>query len=645
MVTKKKKITTKKPLKKKQGGVSTAKALSKKPPSKQAISKKEASKKNSAKAISSKMPSHQPISRRLLNMVLMVSIWGIFLGGLAVLWFGYDLPSANKLSDITRRPSVTFLARDGSRMVTVGDYYAKPIDSKTLPKRVVHAFTATEDRRFFDHFGIDIFGIARAFFRNLKAGRVVQGGSTITQQLAKNFLLTEGLYAYHDRSMRRKVQEVLLSLWLEQKFTKHQIMTIYLNRVYFGSGAFGLSAAAKHYFDKDPSQLTLYESALLAGLLKAPSKYSPLNNPHYAEKRTQQVLTAMLDAGYISDKERETLKRESLPPLAQQHGNLFARYFVDWILDDVPNMVGSILQDLIITTTLDIQLQKKAEKILHDIIKAEGMPLNATQGALISMTPSGSVRAMVGGCCYGRSQFNRAVQAQRQTGSVFKLFVYLAALESGILPQRRIVDKPVSIGNWTPKNYGWKSRGDVSMADGFAYSINVVSARLARLVGRGNVAEMASRLGVSTPQPDDLTLALGSGEASLLEMTGAYACVAREGYPAKPFGIVEIRTKRGKVLYRPPPQSYERLLSEDVSYKMHQMLQGVMDRGTGRKIKLEGALCAGKSGTSQQYKDAWFIGYNDHFVTGVWIGNDDNAPMRKVTGATLPGKIWHQFMK
>lgn len=645
MVTKKNKTTAKKPLKKKQGSVSTAKALPKKTPSKNTKPKKAVPKKRSARTISSNSSGNRSFSRRLLRVALMLFVWGAFLGGLAVLWFGYDLPSANKLSDITRRPSVTFLARDGSRMVTVGDYYAKPVDAKTLPKHVVQAFIATEDRRFFDHFGIDVFGIGRAFFRNLKAGRVVQGGSTITQQLAKNFLLTEGLYAYHDRSMRRKVQEVLLSLWLEQKFSKHQIMTIYLNRVYFGSGAFGLSAAAKHYFDKEPSQLTLYESALLAGLLKAPSKYSPLNNPHYAAKRTQQVLTAMLDAGYISDKERERLKASSIPPLAQQHGNLFARYFVDWILEAVPNMVGSILQDLVITTTLDVKLQKKAEKILHNMIQTEGMPLNATQGALISMTPSGSVRAMVGGCCYGKSQFNRAVQAQRQTGSAFKLFVYLAALEAGIMPQRRIVDKPVSIGNWKPKNYGWKSRGDVSMADGLAYSINVVSARLARFVGRGNVAEMASRLGISTPQPDDLTIALGSGEASLLEMTGAYACVAREGYPAKPFGIVEIRTKRGKVLYRPPAQSYERLLSEDISYQMHQMLQGVMNHGTGRKIKLEGGICAGKSGTSQNYKDAWFVGYNDQLVTGVWIGNDDNTPMKKVTGATLPGRIWYQFMK
>tara|TARA_R110002095_G_scaffold164784_1_gene142954 strand:- start:234 stop:2147 length:1914 start_codon:yes stop_codon:yes gene_type:complete len=634
VVDKKKKTPSKKPLKKNPKNVSSPKGAPRKP----------AHKKTAEKRSSSKKVSPRPLSRRFIKGTFMLLIWGVFLGGLAALWFGYDLPSASKLSDTTRRPSVTFLARDGTRIATIGDYYAKPVEASALPKTVVQAFVATEDRRFFDHFGIDIFGVGRAAFRNLKAGRVVQGGSTITQQLAKNFLLTEGLYTYHDRSLRRKVQEVLLSLWLESKFTKNQIMTIYLNRVYFGSGAFGLSAAAKHYFDKDASQLTLYESALLAGLLKAPSKYSPLNNPEYAAKRTQQVLTSMLEAGYISDKERKKWQGAEIPQLAQQHGNLFARYFVDWILETVPDMLGSILQDLVITTTLDMALQQKAEKILYDLVQKEGKPLDATQGALVSMTPSGSVRAMVGGCCYGKSQFNRAVQAQRQTGSVFKLFVYLAALESGISPARRIVDGALSVGKWKPKNYGWKSRGDVSMTDGFAYSINVVSARLARYAGRGNVAEMASRLGVSAPQPNDLTIALGSGEASLLEMTGAYATVAREGYPAKPFGIVEVRTKRGKVLYRTPAQSYGRLLSQSVSYQMHQMLQAVMNYGTGRNVKLDGVMCAGKSGTSQNYKDAWFIGYNDQLVTGVWIGNDDNHPMKKVTGAKLPGKIWHQFM-
>ncbi len=623
------------PLKKKKGALQ-------KPASRRVSSPKTSVRKKRASSKKAVLPTFR---KKIFKWSLMLLIWGVFLGGISILWFSYDLPSVSHLADTSRRPSVTLLARDGSRIATVGDYYGKPVESKTLPKSVVQAFTATEDRRFFDHFGMDVFGILRAFVRNIMAGRVVQGGSTITQQLAKNFLLTEGLYTYQDRSLRRKIQEVLLALWLEHKFTKHQIMTIYLNRVYFGSGAFGLGAAAKHYFDKEASQLNLYEAALLAGLLKAPSKYSPLNSQANSAKRTQQVLTSMLEAGYISDKERAKWRSPSHLKLAQQHGSLFGRYFVDWVLETVPEMIGSIMQDLVITTTLDAGLQKKAEILLHDTIKKEGHPLKATQGALVSMTPSGSVRAMVGGCCYGQSQFNRAVQAQRQTGSAFKLFVYLAALEAGIAPERRIVDEPVTIGKWKPKNYGWKSRGSVTMSDGLAYSINTVSVRLARYVGTGNIAEMASRLGIVSRQPTDLTIALGSGDASLLEMTGAYAAIARDGYPAEPFGIIEIRTKRGKSLYRHPPQSFNRLLSSKIVSQMDQMLQGVMNYGTGRKVKLDGIKCAGKSGTSQNYKDAWFIGYTDRLVTGVWVGNDDNQPMEKVTGGKLPGRIWHDFMK
>ena len=382
----------------------------------------------------------------------------------------------------------------------------------------------------------------------------------------------------------------------------------------------------------------------MAGLLKAPSKFSPLNSKEKSAKRTQQVLTAMLDAGYISDKEREKWHSPTHLNLAQQHGNLFGRYFVDWVLESVPDMIGSIMQDLVITTTLDASLQKKAEHLLQETIQKEGALVNAHQGALVSMTPAGSVRAMVGGCCYRHTQFNRAVQAQRQTGSAFKIFVYLAALEAGIPPERRIVDEPVSIGKWSPKNYGWKSRGDVTMAQGLAYSINTVSVRLARYAGLGSIQEMASRLGITAQQPNDLTIALGSGDASLLEMTGAFAVVAREGYPVKPFGIIDIRTKRGKTLYRHPPQSFNRVLSSRVASQMDQMLQGVMNYGTGRKTKLDGIKCGGKSGTTQNYHDAWFIGYTDRLVTGIWVGNDDNTPMKKVTGGKIPARIWHAFM-
>lgn len=583
--------------------------------------------------------------RSLIRLFLILSIWGLFVGALVVAWFSYDLPSVSRLADTARRPNITVLAQDGTRIAVVGDYYAKAVDSEKLPQHVIQAFTATEDRRFFDHFGLDVFGIVRAFIKNTMAGRVVQGGSTITQQLAKNFLLTEGLYTYQDRSLRRKVQEFIFAVWLEQKFSKHQIMTIYLNRVYFGSGAFGLGAAAKQYFNKEARHLNLYEAALLAGLLKAPSKFSPLNSPKESAKRTQQVLTAMVDAGYITSAERDKWRSVPKASLPHNHGNLFARYFVDWVVETIPSMIGNIMEDLIVSTTLDVEMQKKAEEAIRTSIDDEGALLNVTQGALLAMTPSGSVRAMVGGYSYGQSQFNRAVQAQRQSGSAFKLFVFLAALEAGMDINRRIVDGPITLGKWSPKNYGWTAKGDVSMAEGFAYSINTVSVRLARYVGVQNVIAVANRLGVYTPQPSDLTIALGSGDVTLLEMTGAFATVAREGYPVDPYAIIEIKTRRGKTLYREPAQYHERVLSLDVAQKMDLLLRAVMDYGTGRNVHLEGVPCAGKTGTTQNYNDAWFVGYTDRLVAGVWVGNDDNALMKKVTGARLPGKIWKRFMQ
>ncbi len=615
-------------------------------PSKPLSNKKKSIKKNrKSKPKKTKKTSALGSKKSMASFSLMGLLWGSLLTLIFVFWFSYDLPSAERLIDTSRRPNITILARDGQKIAIVGDYYTKPINLKYLPKFVVQAFTATEDRRFFDHFGVDIFGILRAFIRNFLAGRVVQGGSTITQQLAKNFLLTEGLYTYRDRSLRRKIQEVLLAFWLEYIFTKTQIMTIYLNRVYFGSGAFGLGAAAKHYFNKEARDLNLYEGALLAGLLKAPSRYSPHNNASLSQKRTKIVLRAMLDAGYITDPTWEKWQKYKIRDHIITKKHLFARYFVDWILEKLPQIIGTVMEDLVVTTTLDIKLQKRAEKELKGQIKEKGPALNVTQGALLSMTSSGSIRAMVGGYCYGKSQFNRAVQSQRQTGSIFKIFVYLAALEAGLQPTRRIVDEPVKIGKWSPKNYGWKTRGDVSMAEGLAYSINGVSIRLARFVGLKRVIEMAKRMGLKTPQPHDLTIALGTGDASLLEMTAAFATISRGGYPSNPYGIVDIKTGRGKTLYRLPPQSFDLVISKEIARKMDTLLQGVMKRGTGRLIALKNRKSAGKTGTTQNYNDAWFVGYSDDLVTGVWVGNDNNALMNKVTGSRLPGQIWHGFMK
>ncbi len=588
--------------------------------------------------------SIQTRKRSVAKTITMVSIWGLFMGMILLAWFSYDLPSVRKLAEKPRQPNITLLARNGERLTTVGAFYGEPVVTTALPKHVVHSFLATEDRRFFDHFGIDVFGLMRAFYRNLRAGRVVQGGSTITQQLAKNFLLTQGLYTYQDRSLRRKVQELILSLWLEMTFTKHQILTIYVNRVYFGSGAFGLGAASKHYFDKSPTLLSVYESAMLAGLLKAPSKYSPHTNQDAAHQRTSIVLKAMVDAGFLTEANYHKVKNDQ-PILAHREtSGLFARYFIDWIVESIPEKIGPIQEDVVVTTTLDVALQSHAESVVRDQMLPVQDKLNVQQASLISMTSSGSVRAMVGGIHYAKSQYNRSVQAYRQTGSVYKYFVFLAALENQFHPDRKISDQPIQIGKWSPKNYGWKSRGDIAFQDSFAYSVNTATVRLAKYAGWNRIQDLSFRLGLSNPLPPDMTVALGTGEATLLEMTGAYAHVANDGYALEPNGIVSIQTLSGKLIYKRDPQSFERVISESSVQAMRKIMNAVMNYGTGRRVALKNKTCYGKSGTTQNYKDAWFIGFDSELVTGVWCGNDDNQPMKKVTGAKLPGKIWHAFM-
>jgi penicillin-binding protein, 1A family len=645
-------MTIPKPTKRKQPASKSSSSLLSKHPKKKTTSRQQARPRKPANQLKTRKRSAkkgalkpQSLKRRLAKWTLIGFIWSLLIAGLALYWFSYDLPSVTKLADTTRRPSITFLARDGTKFATVGDFYSQPVQADRLPPSLIQAFIATEDRRFFDHIGLDGFGLMRALLRNLIAGEVVQGGSTITQQLAKNFLLTQGLYHYSDRSLRRKIQEVLLSLWLEAKFTKQQILTIYLNRVYFGAGAFGIGAAAQQYFNKSPYHLTLHESAVLAGLLKAPSKYSPQHNPDLAAKRTRQVLMNMQEAGYISPTTCQELLQAPLPALALSQGNLFARYFIDWILDTLPQLIGAVTDDLVVTTTLDIKLQRQVELYTRAFIDQEGERSNVSQAAVLCMTPTGNVRALVGGANYATSQFNRATQASRQTGSIFKLFVYLAGLEAGLTPHHRLADTAVKIGGWAPKNYGWTAKGEVSLQDGFAYSINTVSARLAHLVGYKKVQGMARRLGITTPQPNNLTLALGAGEASLLEITTAYGCLAHNGYSPKPTGIIEIRTTKGQRLYRHTPPSPSLALKASTVASMKQLLQAVMTYGTGHKVAARQSGCYGKTGTSQNYKDAWFIGFTPELVTGVWMGNDDNSPMSKVTGAKLPGKLWQQIMQ
>lgn len=576
---------------------------------------------------------------------LNILIWCSFLGGVLLVWFAYDLPSVDRLLGETRRPNVIFLARDGQRLGALGDFYGAPIlNLKSLPAYVPQAVVAIEDRRFFDHRGIDVIGIARALYRNLTAKGVVQGGSTITQQLAKNFLLSEGLYTYVDRSLRRKVQEVLLAFWLETHFSKEQILTLYLNRAYFGGGAYGLSGAAQRYFNKPPTQLTLYESALLAGLLKAPTKLSPAARPERAHERAQTVLRAMQAENLITEAQMNKALREGDRLHTIQEKDLVGRYFIDMVMEELPFLVGAVETDLIVETTLDFELQQAIEAQAAQLMATEAKQVNCNQVSVMSVGRSGAIRALVGGKSYLESQFNRATQAERQTGSAFKLLVYLCALEAGFKPDDRIQDTPIRFGTWQPKNYGWQSQGEITLEQAFAHSVNTVSVRLAAQVGVGAIHKMAERLGITAPLPKDLTIALGTASVRLSEMMGAFGAVFTGGYKLEPFAIVRVRDRQGKLLYTHPGESFEKILSDEVVADMRRLLAAVVLEGTGHRALLDRPSW-GKSGTTQHHRDAWFIGFTDDLLTGVWVGNDQNEAMNRVTGGKLPAKLWQAIMR
>jgi penicillin-binding protein 1A len=587
------------------------------------------------------------VLRRLLTnrflwlVALRLGIAGFIITGIAVIYFAQSLPDISQLNTIKKQQGITILTEDGRVIANYGDVYGAYVPYEQLPKTLIQAVIATEDRRFFSHHGIDIFGILRALVTNLRHGYLVQGGSTVTQQLAKNVFLTP------DRTISRKLQEVLLAFWLERQYTKKEIMAIYLNRVYLGSGTYGVDAASRRYFNKSASELTLAESALIAGLLKAPSHYSPVASIERSQARLAQVLENMVDAGFINETAiKPTMDSFKQVPAHETAGGE-ARYFTDWILDQLVEYGGGSPDDLVVTTTMSTSLQAKASDVVQNTVATEGESKRISQGAVVAMTPDGAVKAMVGGVNYGKSQYNRAAQAKRQPGSVFKLFVYLAALESGFTPETLVLDAPVTlqVGNkvWTPANYGNDFKGDIPMVQALRESLNTVSVRLAQAAGIGRVAEMAMRLGVPNI-PRHPSIALGSVEATLLEMTGAFAHLPNHGNKVVPYGILMIKTREGKEIYKREAPSDEQLLSDSHVKMMNYMLLDVVRRGTGTRAGLAKRMVAGKTGTSQDFKDAWFIGFTPQLVTGVWVGNDDNKPMKKITGGSVPATIWHDFM-
>jgi penicillin-binding protein 1A len=588
-----------------------------------------------------KRPSGQPPAaahrfRAFVKWAVILGLWGSVAVAALVGWYAWDLPGIEKLQTQTRRPGVTLLAADGSVLASRGEIHAAPVRYADVPRFLVQAVVATEDRRFFDHMGVDAIGVLRAAMANLRAGALRQGGSTLTQQLAKNLFLTPA------RTLRRKVQEALLAFWLEARFTKRQLFTIYLNRVYLGAATYGFEAASRRYFGKSVRRVNLHEAAMLAGLLKAPSRYSPARSPAAARARAAQVLANMVDAGFIS---RAASRKAAGRKLRFRRAAARARanYFTDWVLDRAAGFVGQADRDLVIHTTLDATLQRLAETELRRILAGPGKRAGVTQGALVALAPDGAVRAMVGGRSYAASKFNRATQARRQPGSAFKLFVYLAGLESGLRPADRMIDRPIDIDGWRPRNNDGKYRGDISLTRALADSVNTVAVRIAERAGRDRVIAAAERLGITSKLTAHPSLALGTSGVSLLELTAAYGVFANRGYAVWPHGIIEVRDRAGAALYRRQGSGAAQVVAPEHVSRLTAMLREVVRTGTGRGARIE-REAAGKTGTSQDFRDAWFIGFTDDLVAGVWLGNDDTRPMKQVTGGGLPAQLWRRFM-
>jgi len=569
---------------------------------------------------------------KLFLPVTVLTLIGIF-------YISYDLPDISTLGDFKKTPSIAVKAEDGTVLGTYGDVYGDYVPFEQLPKSLIHAVVATEDRNFFHHFGVDPIGLMRATYVNLRAHHLVQGGSTITQQLAKNAFLSPA------RTLKRKLQEMVLAVELERHFSKNAILTIYLNRVYMGAGNFGVDAASRRYFGHSVREISISEAAILVGLLKAPSRYAPTSNPDLSEKRASQVLLNMVDAGYLTATEAQSAKAEfdkESSNYRDSHG-FGSYYFSDFVVSQLPDVIGEVTDDLIVTTTLKPEWQHLAEDAVDDVMDKKGGPLKASQAALLSMMPDGAICAMVGGRNYRASQFNRVTQALRQPGSSFKLFVYLAALEAGFVPDSQMEDKPISVGSWHPKDYAGKYQGMMTIREALAESINSIAVQLSESVGRQRVLEMAQRLGITSEMNPDPSIALGTNEVTLFDMTKAYAHLASNGASVYPYAIRRIETSKGKVLFERSSTGGGEVLKPPVVAMMNNMLLAVTTSGTGRGAQI-GRPVAGKTGTTSDYRDAWFIGFVPQLVTGVWVGNDDTAPMKKVTGGNLPASIWHSYM-
>ena len=571
--------------------------------------------------------------------------WGAVLGLWAtiaiigiVVWVGAHLPAIQSLEIPKRPPTIQIVGIDGSVLASRGEMAGTNVALKDLPPYLPKAFIAIEDRRFYSHYGVDPVGIARAAVANILHRGVSQGGSTLTQQLAKNLFLTQ------ERTMARKLQEVELALWLERKHSKNEILELYLNRVYFGSGAYGVEAAAQRYFGKSAKNVTVAEAAMLAGLVKSPSRLAPNRNPEGAEARAGIVLAAMAENKFITSAQaKASIGHPSYNVKPAGAGTV--NYVADWIGEVLDDLVGQIDQSIVVETTIDPKLQSVAEAAIIDELAAKSVKFNVTQGALVAMTPEGAVRAMVGGRNYADSQYNRAVTAKRQPGSAFKPFIYLTAIEGGLTPETIRQDAPLDLKGWRPENYTHEYFGAVTLTQALAMSLNTVAVRVGLEVGPKNVVRTAHRLGISSKLEANPSIALGTSEVSVIELVGAYAPFANGGLGVSPHVVTKIRTNEGKVLYMRQPDQLSPVIEPRHAAMMNTMMQETLLSGTARKAEIPGWMAAGKTGTSQDFRDAWFIGYTANLVTGVWLGNDDNSPTKKATGGGLPVEVWTRFMR
>jgi penicillin-binding protein 1A len=570
--------------------------------------------------------------------IAMLLVWGVIFG--AVFWshFIAGLPDARNLLTGPASRDITVLDDKGRMIARRGLVRGVLVDVEKLPPYVPNAFIAIEDRRFRSHFGIDPVGMARAGVANMMAGHVVQGGSTLTQQLAKNLFLDP------DRTFDRKVQEAMLAVYLETRYSKNQILTLYLNRVYFGAGVFGIEAAAEKFFGKHADALSLTEAAMLAGSVKAPARYNPIADADASLARAGLVLKAMQDVGFI-DAATRAQAQATRPRTVAGTGTPESGYFVDWVVSQLNGLLGEGTDAVLVNTTFDLDMQNMAERAVAQGLDTDGEKLHAGQGALVAMTPDGAIRAMVGGRSYAQSAFNRAADAVRQPGSAFKPFVYLTAFEHGRTPDDIVHDGPINIRGWKPSDFEGKYKGDITITEAFADSSNVVAAQLTDELGPKQVAATARRLGIVSPLDEVASLALGTSGVTPLELTGAYASFANGGTAVLPYAVTRVRTKAGKLLYQRKAGGRGTVMSPADNAAMTKLMMQTVLTGTGKAARLTDHPTAGKTGTTQDFHDAWFVGFTADLVTGVWIGNDNSAPMKKATGGGLPARIFHAFME